>query len=156
MEGAIESALDAGFVAGEVGEGVPAAAIVLKYMGKAVLSGQAAVVPVQVFLFVDEAEREETGFERAEAGETPGGHRDLLDQLGFEGADGLKVIEEGAEGLVEGVPVLAGDNGLLGGEAMFERVEAGGGLALGGFGAGAALGVGTVGIDLLLRSHIGV
>jgi hypothetical protein len=93
--------------------------------------------------------------EGAEAGEAPGGHDDLLDQEVFDGADGLEVVQKGVKGLVEEFRVLAVENGVLGGEAMFEGIEAGSGFAVLGFGASAALGVGTVRIDLFLRGHKG-
>ena len=101
-------------------------------------------------LFIDQAHLEQAGFKGAEAGEAPGGHDDLLDQEVFDGADGLELVQEGLKGLIEEFGVLEVENGVLGGEAMFEGIEAGSGFALGGFGAGAALGVGAVGVGLSL------
>ena len=51
------------------------------------------------------------------------------------------------------VPGAVRQNGIGGGEAVLEGVEADPGLALWGFGPGAAPGVAPVGVDLLLRWH---
>ena len=150
VEGAVEGALDAGLVAAEgvedagCGTGVPA-----EDVGEFVFVGKAAVVGFEVPLVVDEAEIEEAGFDGAAAGEAPLGHDDLVDEGGFESAGGLEVIEEGVEEFVEGIFLFAPDDGVIGSESVFEGIEADGGLALGGGGAGAVLGVGAIGGDLL-------
>jgi hypothetical protein len=156
VKGAVESALDAGFVTAQGSEGVPAVAVVAEDVGETVVGDEVGVFLFHVLLLVQEAEPEEGGFHEAEAGEAPGGHDDLVDEEGFDGADGLEVVEEGLKGLVEEVRVLVGYDGMPGGEAMFQGIAPGSGLALGGFGAGAVLGVGAVGVDLLLRGHNGV
>ena len=51
---------------------------------------------VQVVLGIEEAEFVEAGFEAADAGQSPLGHDDLLEQGGFDGADGAQVIFEAA------------------------------------------------------------
>jgi len=155
VEGAVEGALDAGFVAAEGvedaggGTGVPA-----EDVGEFVFLGEVVVVGFEVRLVVGEAEIEEAGFDSAAAGEAPLGHDGLVDEGGFEGAGGLEVIEEGVEEFVEGLFVLAVDDGVVGGESVFEGIEANGGLAFGGFGAGAELGVAAVGVDLCFGCHI--
>ncbi len=154
VEGAVEGALDAGLVAAEGvedagrGTGVPA-----EDVGEFVFVGKADVAVFEVPLAVDEAEIEEAGFDGAAAGEAPLGHDDLVDEGGFEGAGGLEVIEEGVEEFVEGLVVFAADDGVIGSEAVFEGIGADGGLALGGFGAGAVLGVAAIGGDLFVGGH---
>jgi hypothetical protein len=156
VEGAVEGALDAGFVAAEgfedagCGTGVPA-----EDVGEFVCVDEAVVVGFEVLLVVDEAEIEEAGFDGAAAGEAPLGHDDLVDEGGFEGAGGLEVIEEGVEEFVEGLFVFAVDDGVFGGEAVFEGIEANGGLAFGGFGAGAELGIAAIGGALFAGCHKG-
>jgi len=153
VEGAVEGALVAGFVARQGGESVRATAIVLKYIGETVVGGEVAVVVVDIFGVVDQAQLEEAGFHGADAGEAPGGHDDLVDQEGFQGAGGLKLFLEGGLELVELLAVLDGNDGALGGEAVLGGVAAGGGLALGGFGAGGLEGVAAIGFDLFLGCH---
>jgi len=155
VEGAVESALDAALVTAQRAESVPTLALAVEDAGEALIEGQVDVVPVYASPFIDQAHLEEAGFQGAQAGKAPGGHGDLLDQDGFDGPDGLEVIKEGLESLVEEGGVLAGDDGEAGGEAVLEGIEGGGGFALGGFGAGAELGVGAVGVDLFLRGHKG-
>ena len=120
--------------------GVPA-----EDVGEFVCVDEAVVVGFEVLLVVDEAEIEEAGFDGAAAGEAPLGHDDLVDEGGLDGAGGLEVVEEGVEEFVEGLIVFAEDDGVFGGEAVFEGIEADGGLAFGGFGAGAELGVAAIG-----------
>jgi hypothetical protein len=78
-----------------------------------------------------------------------------LEEAGFEGAGGLEAVEEGVEQFVEHLIVFEGEDGVLGSEAVFEGIEATGGLALGGFGTGAELGVTAVGGNLFLGGHTG-
>jgi hypothetical protein len=153
MMGAEEGALGAGFVAGQDGEGVGRAGVAEKDAGEAVGGGKSLVFVVDVFGVIDQAEVEGAGFQTAEAAKAPGGHDDLLDEEGFDGADGLVLLFEGQLDCVELVRVFDGDDGVLGGEAVFEGVEADGGLACGGLGAGGFEGIGAVGVDLLLGSH---
>ena len=76
-------------------------------------------------------------------------------QGGFGGPDGLVVVLEGLLDFLEfGFP-LGFNDGVLGGESVFEGIEAGGGLALGGFGAGTVLGVPAIGFDLQFGGHNG-
>ena len=77
-----------------------------------------------------------------------GGEEDVLVRSG-----GLElVVVAGAEGFEVG-GVFAGDDGVGGEEAVFESVEAGGGLALGGPRAGGFLSVEAVGLDLFESTH---
>ncbi len=140
MEVAEEGALDAGLVAAEGIEG----------------SGGDTGTPAEdvgQFLVVVEADFEIAGFEFATYGEAPLGHGDLVDEGGFQGADGLEVVEDGVAEFVEGFLVFEGDDGVFGDEAVFEGVEASGGLAFGGFGAGAALRVAAIGGNLFFGCH---
>jgi hypothetical protein len=69
----------------------------------------------------------------------------MVDQVGFEDANGLEV---GAE-VVKVSAGRGGEDRIIGGVgAMGEGVAAAGGLALGGARAGRALGVGAIGSDL--------
>jgi hypothetical protein len=154
-EGAVEGALDAGFVAAQEGQGVGAADVALVEIGEAGARGQALVALGDIFGVIGPAELEEATFDEAEAAETPGGHDDLLDEEGLEGADGLELVLEGLAGFVEFVHFLAFDANVFGGEAVGEGVLADDGLALGGFGTGALLSVLAISVDLLLRCHGG-
>jgi hypothetical protein len=154
VEGAVEGALDADLIAAEGAEDAGGGTgIAAEDVGQFVFVGEAVVIDFEVLLVVDEAEFEETGFEFATAGEAPLGGDDLADEGGFEGADGLEVVEEGVAEIVEGLFVFAEDHGVFGAEAVFEGIEADGGLAFGGFGAGAELGIAAIGGDLLAGSH---
>jgi hypothetical protein len=150
VEGAIEGALDAGFVAADVGEDVGVHA---EDVGQFLVLGHVDVLALDVLLVLIEAEFEEAGFNAAVAGDAPLGHDDLVDEGGFEGAVGLEIVEEGVEEFIE-IPVLfADDDGGFGGEAVFEGIEASGGLAFGGFGASAALGILAIGGNLFIGRH---
>jgi hypothetical protein len=151
MEGAVEGALGAGLVATKGGEGIGALAEdVGQFLGLVVVVEELLIVVVQV----EEAEFEEAGFDAAEAGELPLGHDDLVDEGGFEGAVGLELFEEGGAEFFEIRFLFAIDDRAFGGEAMLEGIEANGGLAFGGFGAGAQLGVAAIGGDLLFGGHV--
>jgi hypothetical protein len=78
----------------------------------------------------------EEGEGEAVAGEPPGGHDDLLDQKDLDGADGPVVLLVGFCEFLEVAIVFDGDDGVLGGEPVFEGIQANGGLAFGGLGAG--------------------
>jgi hypothetical protein len=148
VEGAVERALDAGFVAAQGGEGVGTADVAQEVIGEAGARPHVLVIPVDSSGVIDRAELEEATFDEADAGETPGGHDDLFDEEGLDGAGGLQFVLEGLAGGVELVLVLALDAGAQGGEAMRQCILADGGLALGGFGAGALLSVLAIGVDL--------
>jgi hypothetical protein len=152
VEGTVEGALDAGFVAAEGGDGL---GVSPEDVGEAAAWGELGVLLLDVLLVVGEAEIEEAGFEAAAAVEAPLGHDDLVDEGGFEGAGGLEVVEEGVAEFVESIFVFVEDGGVFGGEAVLEGIKANGGLAYGGFGAGAELGVPAVGGALFASSHKG-
>ncbi|MBI3696609.1 MAG: hypothetical protein HY238_17440 [Acidobacteria bacterium] len=85
--------------------------------------------------------------------ELPGGDGHLLDEHGLDGAGGLPVGEKGFEQSCEGLRVLGGEDGFLGGEAVLKGVEAHGGASFRGCGAGVFLGVGAVGAELAFGRH---
>lgn len=144
-EGAVELALDGGFVAHEgvdpglVGQGG------VFVEGPVVFSGP----------FDGAGDMLDLGAEGA--AEPPVGDGNFLDEEVFEGADGMEVVDETGKEVLEilagFVDVFALDDDTPGQEAVFEGVEFGAGLALGGAGAGGVLGVAPVGIDLSRGSH---
>ncbi len=150
MEGAVEGALGAGFVAGEGGEGVGAAGVVEEDVSVAGVAVEAGVVVVHVAGEVEHAEVEQAGLDAAKTPEAPGGHDDLVGQSALDGVEGLEVVVKGGEGFVESGPFLVGDDGFPGGESVFERVKADGGASVGGLGAGASLSIAAIGFDLTL------
>ena len=106
MEVAEEGALDAGFVAAEGIEdaggdtGAPA-----EDVGQFLIAVEPVVIAFGIQFAVDEADFEITGFEFATAGETLLGGDDLVDEGGFQWADGLEVVEEGVAEFVESLLV---------------------------------------------------
>jgi len=155
MVGAEEGALGASFVAGQDGEGIGAAGVEAEDVGEALAVGDVLEFLVHAFGVFDQAEVEGTGFHAADAAKAPGGNDDLLDEEGFDGADGLVMLFVGLADDVELFPVFEGENGVLSGESMLEGIEPDGGLTLGGLGAGGFEGIGAVGVDLFLRRHRG-
>jgi hypothetical protein len=92
--------------------------------------------------------RDHAGLSDLGAAEFPPGDGEAFDEHGFGLAGGgVGVDEGGAEGVV-GVGVLAGDDGLAGGESVFEGVKFAGLDAGGSPGAGGVLRVCAVGVDL--------
>src|ERR1035441_9950036 len=90
----------------------------------------------------------EVGLDAEEAALLPIGAEHGFDVEEFGGGLGAEVAEVvGGEGVVFS-RVLAGDDDGGGVDAVFEGVEAGGGLALGGAGSGRHLGVGPISGDL--------
>jgi hypothetical protein len=154
VEGAVEGAFGAGFVAGQEGESVGAAGFAEEDEGVLLVAGRVLESP-QIGVLLIEEPVEEAGFHAAEAAEAPGGHDHLLDEEGFRGADGLVVVLEGLLDSLEFGFLLGFDDGVLGGEAVAEGIEANGGLTLGGLGAGAELGVPAIGFDLQFGGHNG-
>jgi hypothetical protein len=63
------------------------------------------------------------------------------------------VVFEILEDVLEILREFADDDGVFGGEAVFEGVEANGGLAFGGFGAGAALCISAISGNLFIGRH---
>jgi hypothetical protein len=76
-----------------------------------------------------------------------------FDQGGFGGSGGLVLLEVIGGELFESGGVFAHDDLGLGVDAVLEGVEADGGFALGGAGAGGLLRVGAVGGDLAFGGH---
>lgn len=116
VEGAVERALDAGFVAREGFDGAGAGGVV----------GEGAGAGVETFDIVAElgdAVLEQACFERAQAAEAPGGHGHLLDEQDFSGACGLVFGEKRVEQFLKFVGILAGEDGGLGSEAVAQGVE---------------------------------
>ena len=148
VEGAVEGALDAGFVAREAFDSAGSGGVIGEGAG-------AGIEGRQVFVARElrHTEIEQTGFERAHAAETPGGHGHLFDEQGFGGPGGLVFREKGVEQLLELLGILVRENGGLGGEPVAKRVEADGGASFGGTRAGGELGVATIGVELTLRGH---
>jgi len=68
---------------------------------------------------------------------------------------GPEVVEKGGEGAVEFDLLFRREDELLGVQAVFQGVEANGGLALRGFGAGAFEGIAWIGFELFRGDHGG-
>ena len=129
VEGACEGAGEGGEVAVEFGEDVAFAGLE---------DGDAWAGFVVVGVVV------EFRFGEVGATEPPGEVGELVDEQDFGGAGGLVFVLEGAMvGDVEEF-VFGGEDGELGGEAVFEAVECGDGFAGVGAGSGALGGVGAV------------
>ena len=153
--GSVEGAPGAGFVTGQEGKRVGLAGVAEEDEGHAAVGCDVAVLLVNVSAVIDQAECVGADFHGAGAGKAPGGHDHLLDEEGFDGIERLEMVQVGIEEFVELALVLARDDCVPGGESMFEGIEAGGGLALGGFGTGAVLGVPAIGFDLQFGGHDG-
>jgi hypothetical protein len=147
FEGAVESALDAHLVAGEVVEALFVRAV--PAIDKANAVGRVVVAAfAQGVLQVGQALVEVAAFKDAEAAKTPGGHGEVIHQLGLEGAGRGQFVLKGLQELVELGRVFGGKQGTCGGEAVGQRIRRGTGFAGGGLGAGAALSVAAIGFDL--------
>jgi len=112
--GVIDAALETGLGGGALVEGHADGSVGAGVMG--------------VLHYVDQ----DLGIDSVEAAEAPGGTDDVVDQEAFDGGLGLAiVVEPFGEGGQSG-GIFAGDDGGLGVDSGFERIHAGGGLALGG------------------------
>jgi len=80
------------------------------------LSGRERVVGV--VLFVGDGVGKELGFDEGDAVETPLGGDDFVDQVEFDGAIGLELLDVGGEEGVELGGVFGGEDEGLGSEAM--------------------------------------
>jgi hypothetical protein len=87
----------------------------------------------------------EFGFGKVCASESPGKVGELVEEEEFGGVGGLVFVVEGAVECEVVEFAFGGEDGELGGEAVFEAVERGDGFAEFGAGAGAFGGVGAVG-----------
>jgi len=117
VEGAVEGALDAGFVAGEGFNGAGAGGVVGEGACKGI-KGRGVFVAGEL----RHADGEQAGFEGAHAAEAPGGHGHLLDEQGFGGAGGLMFVEKGVAELPEFFGIFVGEDRGLGGESMAKGV----------------------------------
>jgi len=89
VEGAVEGALDAGFVAAQESKGVGAADVAQVEKSETSARGHVLVLRLELPGVIVGAELEDAAFDEAEAFETPGGHDNALDEKGLDGADGL-------------------------------------------------------------------
>ena len=95
----------------------------------------------------------EFGLGAPEALEGPLAADEFIDVDALLGEGGAEAEVVGGDESVVGGTVFAGEDGGVGVDAGLEGIEAGGGLALGGLGAGGFLGVATVGVDLAQGCH---
>jgi len=175
-DAAIDGVLDAGFIAGEPGEGVGTIAIHVEGAGQevsrdgrggrggrriAVFLGAAflilVVLPAGLVLLDDfmKAVTVDAGFGGEGAAETPLAVGDAQDQSFFGGADGLEAVPVIVEEEQEVFGVLVEQDVFIGAQAVEEAVAAGCVFAFGGAGAGGLFGVLTVGVYLGL-GHVAV
>jgi len=148
VEGAVEGALDAGFVAREAFDSAGAGGVIGEGAGAGIEGRQAFVARE-----LRDTETEQSGLERAQAAEAPGGHGHLLDEQGFGGPIGLVFGEKSIEQLLELLGILIRENGGLRGEPVAQGVEADGGASFGSTRAGREPGVAAIGVDLALGRH---
>jgi hypothetical protein len=163
VEGAVEGVAEGAFVAEEFAEGVGGAVAgedlaeeggVLQILlfggggGGRVRDGKRAVLAEVV-----EAGGNETFFDAGDAAEAPLGGGHLGDEELLEIVGGLEADAEGVEELLEFARVLLREDGVAGEESVLAGVAAAAGLAWRGLGAGAALGVLTIGGELAWRGH---
>jgi hypothetical protein len=166
--GAVEGAFEAHFVIGEVAEGVKGGGIADEGAGDELVGGQFgfaglgngfALVGKPGFAGLGEEAVAggllliDVGLDAGEAGEFPVGDGHLLDEDFLEATEGTELVAEGFVEAEERVFVLAGEESGACAETVGEGVLGGDGFADGGFGAGGAAGVATVGVDLLLGGH---
>jgi len=175
-EAAIDGALDAGFVAGEPGEGVVSIAIVDEGAGQAVAwvgRGGGGRYKIRVQLVVPfvvdqfpfagvvlggdpfEALAVDGGFHGEGAVEAPLIGGDALYQFFFAEADGVEVVAEVLEEEQEFFGIFSGEDMFVARQAVLEAVAAGCVLALGAARAGRSLGILTISVDLGFRRFAG-
>ena len=104
---------------------------------------------------VTHAEIEQAGLKGAQTLKAPGGHDHLLDQEIFGGPDGLVLGFESLEHFLEFLLILVLEDGVFGGKAVAQSIEADGIASFGSIGACALLSIQAIGIDLFLRRHRG-
>ena len=148
VEGAVERALDAGFVAREGFDGAGAGGVVGEGAGARIEFGKLFVAGQ-----LRDTNAEQSGFERAHAAKTPGGDGHLLDEQGFGGSGGAMFVEKGIAELAEFLGVLVGQNGGLGGEAVAQGIMGDGGAAFGSARAGGKPGVAAISVELTFGKH---
>jgi hypothetical protein len=151
LQGPEEETFDTRFLEREAGEGFSAA---LGINGDEVgMERLGNVVQVAVSLELEEVNPDEIPFEAAGAAETPPGGGELVDQGEVGSGGGVVLVLEGAEELVEGARVLAGEEGVLRGESVLEGVAGGPSLTLGGPGPCGKLRVVPVGFVFTFAGH---
>lgn len=143
--GLVVGALDGGDEALEAGE---EAGLMEETVGE-------SSVPGEIGCFVEEVEdtRPGLGFGSEKAAETPAVGDHLIDEELLAGIGGAASFGEFPGEEIEVGGVLAGDDLLDGMDAGFDGVEAGGGFAFGGAGAGRGERVSAIGGDLSGRCH---
>lgn len=177
MDTAVDGAFDAGFVAGEFGEGVGALAIGIEGAADQVFLegrfgrrrfGFAVLFGVLFFIFVDllaervftgdivEAVAKDAGLHGENAVEAPLAGGDAVDQFFLGGTFRVKANDVVVEEEQEFLFVVAGEHVLAAGEAVFEAVAAGGGLSRVRFGTARFFGVLAVGVGLRIRGGAGI
>jgi hypothetical protein len=116
------------------------------------------VLPLAVRIFVlylPEAVAVDAGFDGEGAVEAPLSGGDAQDELLFALADGVEAVVEVFQEEEEVFGILAGQEVLVGAEAVFQAIAAGCGFAFGGAWASGFFGVLTVGVDLAFRGCTG-
>jgi hypothetical protein len=131
----IDAALEAGLGAGTVVEGLADGGV------------RAGVVSVFDLVY------EELGIDPVEAAETPGGADDVIDQGALDDGLGLAILVEPLGEGGESGGILAGDDARFSIDSGFERIHAGGGLALGSAWASGVLSVAAVSFYLTKCGH---
>jgi hypothetical protein len=114
----------------------------LKDPGQAIFGGHFGEFFVDVFGSPGQLIGEQAGFDGPDAAEAPAGDGHGLDQVHFDGAGGLELLDVGVEEELELFVGFGGEQDGLGGEAVAEAVAGGLGSA---FRGGGAAGLGTVG-----------
>lgn len=167
-DASVQGTLDAGFIAGQGGDGAGAIAIEAEGAGPEVRGieyvrrgrgGLAAIGSILLILGVDalavgilfgdglEAFAVEGGFHGEDGVEAPltGGH--AQDEFLFDFADGLKAIDEVLEKEQEVGGVVIKDEVFVGAQSVDETIAAGFGFAFGRAGAGRFLCIAAIGFD---------
>ena len=152
-EGTVIGAFDATFKARKGGEGFRAGCVFQEDVAEAERVAGVFIRGFHVFGGFAKPVVEDTLLENAHATETPGGADELFDQSLLGGSLGVVLGEEGLQHLFEWGVFFDVKDDMGGGEAVSESVEADGGASFGCAGAGAALGVAAISVDLFLGGH---
>jgi hypothetical protein len=153
VEGAVKRALNSALMAGEGGEREGVRQLAAQAIGQALGLGEVAVAVLDIRLVIEDFEIAEAALEVAGALEAPGVDDELAEDELLERAGGREVAEEGFGEVLELCFVLAEEDEVGGREAVFEGVEADGGLAGGRAGPGAFAGIAPIGGDLTCSCH---
>jgi hypothetical protein len=150
VQGAVETALDAGLVAGKELE---AASVLRGHIPEAQAVARVVEIGLDHFGSVGEAEFDVAGGHEADAAQAPGSGDDLLYQQVLGGSDGLMLGFESGASFVEFIFIFVGQDDGLGGEPVAQGVEADGGASGIGFGTGAFLSIFAIGSGLFFGGH---